>query len=70
MRKGYYSEYAVHFEPLVYLHLHVFLMLIVYEKNAGNLYREHLTNPNIQEEFFVTFSTNIFFFLCLGFIMQ
>lgn len=41
LRKEYYRVYLVYFESFIFSFFHFFLILIVYEKNAGPNYLEH-----------------------------
>lgn len=41
LRKEYYRVYLVYFESFIFSFFHFFLILIVYEKNAGLNYLEH-----------------------------
>jgi hypothetical protein len=41
LRKEYYRVYLVYFESFIFSFFHFFLILLVYEKNAGPNYLEH-----------------------------
>lgn len=51
LRKKYYHEYAVHFDPFILFLYFSYLVLIVYEKNAAdgvnNLYKFANFVPNL-----------------------